>query len=249
MRNIEYVEFKDAAANPLTPLSLYNFPERLSNMDLQQYWSWTVLEQIFNGKPGKYVKVRCKCGTEKVHYLSDIKTGRSKQCSSCQYKMLYNPAREIGKKYGKWLITEFYDMHRKLQRFKCICECGTIAIQVASELRSGKSKQCTLCHNKEVCKMSRTNPKGRKQSKNSLEYSVWSGMHRRCYNTKCSRYKDYGARGITIHERWHTFKNFLEDMGPRPLGYTIDRINNNGNYEPGNCRWVTIQDNIKNKGR
>ena len=212
-----------------------------------QYGKWVVMKQIFNGKPGTYVLARCECGTEKIQYLSDIKTGRSKQCASCQYKMLYNPEREIGKKYGKCLVKRFVDIHRKLQRFECECECGAIAIQVASELRSGKSTQCRNCHNREVSKFGKYNPKGRKNTKNSLEYSVWSGMHRRCYDITCSRYKDYGGRGIEICARWHEFKNFLEDMGKRPTGFSIDRINVNGNYEPKNCRWVSINDNANNK--
>lgn len=212
----------------------------------QKYGKWLVVERVNNGRSGTYVLARCECGTEKIHYFSDLKTGRSKQCTKCQYKMLYDPEKQIGKRYGKWTIIRFIDIHRKLQRFECWCDCGTRALQLASELRSGKSKQCTNCHNREVAKFGKYNPKGRKFCKDSLEYSVWSGMHRRCKDEKFSRYKDYGGRGITVCARWESFENFKEDMGPRPLGYSIDRIDVNGNYEPGNCRWVTIRENCNN---
>lgn len=80
-------------------------------------------------------------------------------------------------------------------------------------------------------------------------YSVWKNMINRCYNEKNRSYKDYGGRGIKICEKWlgeDGFRNFAEDMGPRPEGYSIDRIDNNGNYEPGNCRWATSKQQGRN---
>lgn len=75
---------------------------------------------------------------------------------------------------------------------------------------------------------------------NSGAYKTWQHMKARCYDVKHPGYKYYGARGIKVCERWlHSFKNFLEDMGPRPEGTSIDRLNANGNYEPGNCVWET----------
>jgi hypothetical protein len=80
------------------------------------------------------------------------------------------------------------------------------------------------------------------------EFIAWQGMKQRCYYEKHNSYKDYGGRGIAVCERWHVFENFYEDMGERPSpDHSIERIDVNGNYEPGNCKWVTWVEQIRNR--
>ena len=81
----------------------------------------------------------------------------------------------------------------------------------------------------------------------TTEYQIWCTMRQRCNNPRDSSFKYYGGRGIRVCERWNDFRNFLADMGPRPPGLTLDRINNDGDYEPSNCRWATVKEQMNNK--
>jgi len=78
-------------------------------------------------------------------------------------------------------------------------------------------------------------------------YKCWLSMRHRCYKRWCHAYKNYGGRGIKVCKRWHTFANFSADMGPMPVGMCIDRIDNDGDYRPKNCRWITRAESNKNK--
>ena len=114
------------------------------------------------------------------------------------------------------------------------------------------SKQCRACYLK--------NPQGvlrhghNRRGKQSPTYNAWAHAIQRCTNPNYRRYDRYGGRGITVCERWRGpggvgFANFLDDMGERPPGLTLDRIDNDGNYEPGNCRWATWSEQASNKSR
>lgn len=79
-------------------------------------------------------------------------------------------------------------------------------------------------------------------------YKTWTEMNYRCYNPNCKAYKNYGGRGIKVCKRWrNSFENFCADMGDKPKGLTLERINNDRNYEPGNCKWATYKENLNNR--
>lgn len=209
-----------------------------------KFGKWTVVKEFETQKPGRWYECLCDCGTIKVKAGTELRAGRSTQCPPCQYKMLYDPDNEIDRKYGKWEVIKFIGVHRKLYHFEIKCECGNAGKAAAADLRSGKSRQCSDCHNRENAF---NNTKHGKHK--TLQYKVWSAIHQRCKNPKSTAYKYYGERGISVCERWNKFENFLEDMGERPEGMTLDRIDNDGNYEPSNCRWVTHQVNCNNRVR
>jgi hypothetical protein len=126
-------------------------------------------------------------------------------------------------------------------RWACACACGGSAVVCRDELRSGHVRSCG-CIQGERHRGVRA-PDGHI----SRTYSTWQLMIKRCMSATCREFDQYGARGITVCERWRDFQRFLDDMGERPPGTTIDRIDGTRGYEPGNCRWATPKEQGRNR--
>lgn len=137
-----------------------------------------------------------------------------------------------GKKYGFLTVIKYFEG----RKWECLCDCGNIKNICSKNFIDGSTKSCG-------CKIYKTHG-----MTGTVEYRSWAHAIGRCEDKNDKAYKNYGGRGIKVCERWrNSFENFFLDMGKRPSGYSIERIDVNGNYEPLNCKWATTLEQSRNK--
>jgi hypothetical protein len=160
-----------------------------------------------------------------------------------------------GRRFGKLVVEAFVGVNdHGHATWLCLCDCGNKTTVSTGILKRSWKRSCGCLRRGDHWNRRgnlrhghTTNDHGSRRQ--SATYRTWGDMIQRCTNPKQPNYRYYGGRGITICERWLAFDNFLADMGERPDGLEIDRINNDGNYEPGNCRWATRSQQVRNRRR
>lgn len=200
------------------------------------------------------IDVPCSiCGTVYIRTLKQVNQAikRKGEWSCLRCMAGHNRLNLVGQRFGRLVIlkdagTKQDPMGNKRSMWNCQCDCGNVVVTSGNCLTGGHTRSCG-CLAIDI-RTTRAITHGKTDTR---EYRIWCAMRTRCTNLNTPGWANYGGRGIEVCERWQSFENFLADMGPCPTGFSIEREDNDGNYEPSNCVWAdrTTQSRNTRKNR
>lgn len=211
--------------------------------------------EYIDGSGRKRIKYQCLCSCGVLVQVlgENLRSGHTTSCGCQQDDNRRKRAKSfVGEKFGRVTVLGEAPKYvspkgKEIRRVFVRCECGSKSTVNLHSLRYGLAASCG-CYRTELAVSSVKHGDARKRAQ-TREYKTWSNMIARCENPKVERYPLYGGRGIKVCAQWRdSFEAFLTDMGRKPSpDYSIDRIDVDGNYEPGNCRWATNSEQQQNK--
>jgi len=155
----------------------------------------------------------------------------------------------VGQRFTRLVVLAFADLDKyRHSRWRCQCDCGRTVIVTADNLRRGGTRSCGCVRRERLLAIDNATHGDWRGGRATKEYKAWELMLYRCRNPRCHAYKNYGGRGIRVCGRWLDYGAFLADVGRAPgKEYSLDRVNNDGHYEPGNVRWATWNEQARNR--